>query len=67
MGASFKGADLSRGEFSPEQWGSFNIEESDLTHVDLEGLDIRRVSLYGVKICDWQQEQLLSPFYLIVI
>ncbi|WP_399425480.1 Qnr family pentapeptide repeat protein [Vibrio campbellii] len=67
MGASFKGSDLSRGEFSKEQWGSFNVEESDLTHVDLEGLDIRRVSLYGVKICDWQQEQLLAPFGLIVI
>ena len=67
MGASFKGSDLSRGEFSKEQWGSFNIEESDLTHVDLEGLDVRRVSLYGVKICDWQQEQLLAPFGLIVI
>ena len=60
------GADLSRGEFSKEQWGTFNLESADLTHVDLEGLDMRRVSLNGVKICDWQQEQLLSKFGLIV-
>ncbi|MDF4311137.1 fluoroquinolone resistance protein, partial [Vibrio parahaemolyticus] len=26
-----------------------------------------RVSLFGVKICDWQQEQLLAPFGLIIL
>ncbi|WP_295894007.1 Qnr family pentapeptide repeat protein [uncultured Vibrio sp.] len=66
-GASFKGSDLSRGEFSPEQWGTFGMEQADLTHVELEGLDIRRVSMYGVKICDWQQAQLLEPFGLVVL
>lgn len=65
--ASLAGSDLSRGEFTPDMWGSFNLEHCDLTHVELEGLDVRKVSLLGVKICDWQQEQLLSPFGLIVI
>ncbi|MCG7489221.1 Qnr family pentapeptide repeat protein [Vibrio sp. Of14-4] len=65
--ASFLGSDLSRGEFSIDQWGSFNIEGADLTHVDLEGVDVCRVSLDGVKICRWQQDQLLDKFGLIVI
>ncbi|EIV8466630.1 Qnr family pentapeptide repeat protein [Vibrio vulnificus] len=66
-GASLKGSDLSRGEFSPEQWGSFIVEECDLTHIELDGLDVRRVSLHGAKICDWQQAQLLESFGLIVV
>ncbi|MHC6529311.1 Qnr family pentapeptide repeat protein [Vibrio proteolyticus] len=66
-GANLKGSDLSRGEFSTEQWGSFNLEDCDLTHIELEGLDIRRVSLHGVKTCDWQQAQLLAPLGLIVL
>ncbi|HBC3545691.1 TPA: Qnr family pentapeptide repeat protein, partial [Vibrio parahaemolyticus] len=66
-GATLKGSDLSRCEFSPEQWGTFNVEQCDLTHVELDGLDVRRVSLFGVKICDWQQEQLLAPFGLIIL
>ncbi|MCW8329903.1 Qnr family pentapeptide repeat protein [Photobacterium sp. SDRW27] len=65
-GASLKGSDLSRGEFSEEQWGQFDVEECNLCHVDLTGLDPRNVKLKGVMICDWQQEQLLEPFGLIV-
>jgi fluoroquinolone resistance protein len=67
FGASFLGSDLSSGEFSSEQWGTFNMEQCDLTHVDLEGLNLRRVSMTGVKICDWQQAQLLEPFGLVVV
>ncbi|MGY3572354.1 Qnr family pentapeptide repeat protein [Vibrio paucivorans] len=67
FGASFKGSDLSRGTFSPESWGQFNMQGCDLTHADLEGLDVRRVDLTGVKICEWQQQQLLEPLGLVVM
>ena len=65
-GASFKGSDLSRGEFSSDAWGQFNLRECDLSHTELYGLDPRKVDLSGVKICMWQQEQLLEPLGLIV-
>jgi Uncharacterized low-complexity proteins len=65
--ANLSGSDLSRGEFTKDQWGSFKVEGADLTYVDLEELDIRRVPLNGVKICSWQQDQLLSQFGLIVV
>lgn len=67
VGAILNGSDLSRGEFSGDSWGDFSFENCDLTNVDLTGLDPRRVSLSGVKICDWQQEQLLEPFGIIVM
>ncbi|OAN18145.1 fluoroquinolone resistance protein [Photobacterium jeanii] len=67
FGASFKGSDLSRSEFSEDCWGQFNIEGCDLSHSELYGLDPRRVNLHGVKICDWQQEQLLNTLGLIVV
>ncbi|WP_394246393.1 Qnr family pentapeptide repeat protein [Vibrio profundi] len=67
LGASLIGSDLSRGEFSQETWGHFQMQNCDLTHCDLEGLDIHRVDLSGVKICEWQQEQLLEPLGLIVM
>ena len=67
FGVNFKGADLSSGEFSSEQWESANFEECNLAHVDLEGVDVRRVSLFGAKICDWQQEQLLSQLGIILL
>jgi fluoroquinolone resistance protein len=66
QGASFKGSDLSRSEFSEECWGQFDMQDSDLRHTELNGLDPRRVALKGVKICSWQQEQLLEPFGLVV-
>lgn len=66
VGASLQGSDLSRGEFSPEIWGQFALEGCNLEHVDLTGLDPRRVNLQGVSICVWQQEQLLAPFGLII-
>ncbi|GIU38631.1 pentapeptide repeat protein [Shewanella colwelliana] len=64
--ASMKGADLSGGEFSPEQWGSFELRGANLTRVELDGLDPRIVALEGVMINQWQQEQLLAPFGLII-
>lgn len=67
QGASFKGSDLSRGEFSSESWGSFDMQHCDLTNTELYGLDPRRVNLNGVKICEWQQEQLLSPLGVVVL
>jgi fluoroquinolone resistance protein len=67
LGATFKGSDLSRGEFSPEAWGQFDMTECNLCHVDLTGLDIRRVSVAKVTICDWQQEQLLEPLGVVVL
>ena len=42
------------------------MEGCNLCHVDLNGLDPRYVSVKGVMICDWQQEQLLASFGLIV-
>ncbi len=66
IGASLKGSDLTRCEFSEDIWGQFVIEECNLCHVDLTGLDPRRVNLKGVTICDWQQEQLLEPLGVIV-
>ncbi|MGS0825217.1 Qnr family pentapeptide repeat protein [Shewanella sp. 0m-8] len=65
-GASMKGSDLSGGEFSPEQWGSFELQGANITRVELDGLDLRVVSLEGVMINQWQQEQLLAPLGLIV-
>lgn len=67
MGASLKESDLSRGVFSADAWSQFHFQGTDLCHVDLEGLDPRRVDLTGVKICDWQQEQLLASLGLVVI
>ncbi|ACH67167.1 pentapeptide repeat protein [Aliivibrio fischeri MJ11] len=67
QGASFKGSDLSRGSFSEDAWEQFKFQESDLCHCELGGLDPRRVDLTGVKICGWQQEQLLEPLGLIVL
>ncbi|WP_341206811.1 Qnr family pentapeptide repeat protein [uncultured Psychrosphaera sp.] len=65
--ASFKGSDLSRGVFSPDSWRQFNMEYCDLTNCELNGLDIRRINLNGVKICDWQQEQLFEQLGVIVL
>ncbi|WOT04738.1 Qnr family pentapeptide repeat protein [Shewanella youngdeokensis] len=65
-GASLNGSDLSGGEFSAEQWGTFTLTGSNLTRCELDGLDPRRVSLQGVFINQWQQEQLLAPLGLIV-
>ncbi|WP_104401650.1 Qnr family pentapeptide repeat protein [Vibrio penaeicida] len=67
QGASLRGSDLSRGEFSEDAWSQFRFENCDLTHTELYGLDPRRVSLKGVKICEWQQEQLLEPLGVIVL
>ncbi len=66
IGASMKGSDLSGGEFSSSQWGTFALEGCNLCRVELEGLDPRNVKLEGVMINQWQQEQLLSPLGLIV-
>jgi len=65
--ASFKGSDLSRGAFSPDSWQQFSMEYCDLTNCELEGLDVRRINLNGVKICDWQQEQLVEQLGIIVL
>jgi len=67
QGASFRESDLSRGVFSSDAWSQFRFQGADLCHVELEGLDPRRVDLTGVKICEWQQAQLLEPLGLIVM
>jgi len=67
QGASFQNSDLSRGEFSEDAWEQFHMQGCDLTHTELNGLNIRRVNLSGVKICDWQQEQLLDSLGVIVL
>ncbi|PCI54754.1 MAG: fluoroquinolone resistance protein [Gammaproteobacteria bacterium] len=67
QGASLKGSDLSRSEFSEDVWEQFQMQGCDLTHIELNGLDIRRVGLDGVKICNWQQEQLLEDLGLIIL
>ncbi len=43
------------------------MQGCDLSHSELDGLDPRRVDLTGVKICSWQQEQLLAPLGVIVM
>ena len=65
--AYFKGSDLSRGEFSEDCWTQFDIQYCDLTNCELYGLDPRRVNLNGVKICDWQQAQLLERLGLVIL
>jgi len=65
--ASFKGSDLSRSEFSSESWAQFDMQYCDLTNCELDGLDPRRVNLTGVKICDWQQAQLLASLGIVVL
>ncbi len=64
---SFVGSDLSRGEFSQEQWRQCVWHKVNLTHVDLDGVDIRYVDFTGVQICDWQQEQLLNQLGIVVL
>ncbi|PKG85149.1 Qnr family pentapeptide repeat protein [Colwellia sp. 75C3] len=66
-GASLIGSDLSRGEFSEDAWEQFQMQDCDLTHIELNGLNIRRVKLDGVKICEWQQEQLLAALGILVL
>ncbi|EEX92304.1 quinolone resistance determinant QnrC [Vibrio orientalis CIP 102891 = ATCC 33934] len=66
-GASFKGSDLSRGVFSEDCWDQFKVQGSDLSHSELYGLNPRKVDLTGVKICSWQQEQLLEQLGVIVV
>ncbi|WP_232803269.1 pentapeptide repeat-containing protein, partial [Motilimonas sp. E26] len=65
--ASFKESDLSRGSFSEDFWEQCQIQGCDLTHSELNGLDPRKVDLTGVKICSWQQEQLLEQLGVVVI
>jgi fluoroquinolone resistance protein len=67
QGASLKESDLSRGSFSGDIWGQFRMEGCNLSHSELDGLDPRKVDLTGVKICEWQQEQLLEKLGLIVL
>ncbi len=67
QGASFKESDLSRGSFSDDFWEQCRIQGCDLTHSELNGLEPRKVDLTGVKICSWQQEQLLAQLGVIVI
>jgi fluoroquinolone resistance protein len=67
QGTSLKGSDLSRGSFSDDCWSQFYIQDCDLTNSELNGLDPRKVDLSGVKICSWQQEQLLEHLGLIVL
>ena len=65
--ASFKGSDLRRGEFSEECWEQFDLQFCDLSFCELYGLDPRRVNLNGVKICEWQQEQLLTHLGMVIM
>jgi len=67
MLSSFKGSDLSRGEFSSDCWEQFDMQYCDLSNCELNGLDPRRINLNGVKICDWQQAQLLEPLGVVVL
>jgi fluoroquinolone resistance protein len=43
------------------------MQDANLCHCELDGLDPRRIDLTGVKICAWQQEQLLEPLGLVVL
>lgn len=63
-GVRMDGSDLRDGEFSSDVWGAFAVNNCDLRNVDLHGVDVRRIDLNGVKICDWQQESLLSALGL---
>lgn len=65
--ASLSGSDLSGGEFSPESWRQFKLTGCDLTDIDLDGLDPRRVDLTGVKINPWQQASLLNYLGVVVV
>ncbi|HIM39865.1 MAG TPA: pentapeptide repeat-containing protein [Methylophaga aminisulfidivorans] len=47
-GTTLQGADLSRGEVSPEGWYQCQLQNADLRHCDLVGLDIRRVDVNPV-------------------
>ena len=67
QGASLKGSDLSRGIFSPDCWKQIYIQDCNLSHAEMNGLDPRKVDLSGVKICSWQQEELLEQLGLIVL
>ncbi len=43
------------------------MQGCDLSHSELYGLDPRKIDLTGVKICSWQQEQLLEQLGVIII
>ncbi len=66
-GASFKESDLSRGFFLEDCWEQFRVQGCDLSYSELYGLDPRKIDLTGVKICSWQQEQLLEQLGVIII
>lgn len=65
-GTSFKGSDLSRGVFSKEVWGQFSLQDTNLCHAELDGLDPRKVDTSGIKIATWQQEQILEALGIVV-
>ncbi|WOT06199.1 Qnr family pentapeptide repeat protein [Shewanella youngdeokensis] len=66
LGASLKESDLSRGVFSEDVWGQFNLQGANLCHAELGGLDPRKVDTSGIKICGWQQEQILDTLGIVV-
>jgi len=67
QGASLKESDLSRGSFSEDCWSQFHMQGCNLSHSELNGLDPRKIDLNGVKVCAWQQEQLLEQLGLIIL
>lgn len=71
MGTNLNGASLKRGGvgggFSEDCWSQFHLQGCNLSHSELNGLDPRRIDLNGVKICHWQQEQLIEQLGLIIL
>ncbi|MDE1482050.1 pentapeptide repeat-containing protein [Xenorhabdus bovienii] len=65
-GAVFKGADLSGGEFSDIIWTDADFTYSDLRHSLLQGLDLRKVNLTGVKMDTYQISSLISQLGIIM-
>ncbi|WP_140424861.1 pentapeptide repeat-containing protein, partial [Escherichia coli] len=65
--ASFRESDLRRGVCSEGFWSQCRLQGCDKSHSELYGLYPRKFDLTGVKLCSWQQDQLLDQLVLIVV
>ena len=59
-------ANLTNTYFSPALYDGLSIFKADLRHAELDNLDIRRVDLSGVKLCEWQQDYIIDNLGIIL-
>ena len=42
------------------------IDKADLRNADISGIDLKKIAFSGIKICEWQQTNLLEEYGIIV-